>query len=113
MDKDFNLEDVGKRMPYTVPDNFFDQLESNVMAEVKAPRKANVVKVAFRTLLAAAAAVTLFLVISRNHPENAASEDLLAYVEQAYSDLDVEDQEFLMEIYEEDDFINPSINTEQ
>ena len=35
MNKDFDFDKVGKRMPYQVPDCFFDQLESNVMQEVK------------------------------------------------------------------------------
>ena len=61
MDKQFNFEQVGKRMPYNVPDGFFDQLEQNVMAEVMAdntatdkPRqKARTLKIAIRTILAA------------------------------------------------------------
>ena len=36
MDKDFNLDKVGKRMPYTTPEGFLDQLEANVWQEVKA-----------------------------------------------------------------------------
>lgn len=28
MNKDFDFDKVGKRMPYQVPDCFFDQLES-------------------------------------------------------------------------------------
>ena len=29
MDKQFNFEQLGKRMPYNVPDGFFEQLEQN------------------------------------------------------------------------------------
>ena len=36
MDKDFSLDKVGKRMPYTTPEGFLDQLEANVWQEVKA-----------------------------------------------------------------------------
>lgn len=39
MDKDFNLDKVGKRMPYTTPEGFLDQLEANVWQEVKADVK--------------------------------------------------------------------------
>lgn len=39
MDKDFNLDKVGKRMPYTTPEGFLDQLEANVWQEVKADMK--------------------------------------------------------------------------
>ena len=113
MDKQFDFEQVGKRMPYNVPDGFFDQLEQNVMAEVTAddivtekPRvKARTVKMTFRILLAAAAAVALFFVVTKNIPSDT-TEDSFANVELAYNNLSTEDQEFLMEVYEEDEFIN-------
>ncbi len=114
MDKKFNFEQVGKRMPYNVPDGFFDQLEQNVMAEVTAddtvtekPRvKARTVKMTFRTLLAAAAAVALFFVVTKNLPsDTTTTEDSFANVELAYNNLSTEDQEYLMEVYEEDVFM--------
>ena len=30
MEKGFDFNKIGKRMPYQVPDGFFDQLEENV-----------------------------------------------------------------------------------
>ena len=114
MDKQFDFEQVGKRMPYNVPDGFFDQLEQNVMAEVTAddivtekPRgKARTVKMTIRILLAAAAAVALFFVVTKNMPsDTTTTEDSFANVELAYNDLSPEDQEYLMEVYEEDVFI--------
>ena len=114
MDKQFNFEQVGKRMPYNVPDRFFDQLEQNVMAEVMAdntakdkPRqKARTLKIAIRTILAAAAAVTLFFVVTKNLPsDTTTTEDGFANVELAYNNLSTEDQEYLMEVYEEDVFM--------
>jgi hypothetical protein len=114
MDKKFNFEQVGKRMPYNVPDGFFDQLEQNVMAEVMAdntatdkPRqKARTLKIAIRTILAAAAAVTLFFVVTKNLPsDTTTTEDGFANVELAYNNLSTVDQEYLMEVYEEDVFM--------
>lgn len=114
MDKKFNFEQVGKRMPYDVPEGFFNQLEQNVMAEVKAddivtekPRvKARAVKMAIRTLLAAAAAVALFFVVTKNLPsDTTTTEDGFANVELAYNNLSTVDQEYLMEVYEEDVFM--------
>ena len=114
MDKKFNFEQVGKRMPYNVPEGFFNQLEQNVMAEVKAddivtekPRvKARAVKMAIRTLLAAAAAVALFFVVTKNLPsDTTTTEDSFTNVELAYNNLSTEDQEYLMEVYEEDAFL--------
>ena len=113
MDKQFNFEQVGKRMPYNVPDGFFDQLEQNVMAEVKPDdiatekpkQKARTVKMAIRTILAAAAAVALFFVVTKNLPSDDTQADTFANVELAYNNLSTEDQEFLMEVYEEDVFL--------
>jgi len=114
MDKRFDFEQVGKRMPYYVPDGFFDQLEQNVMAEITAvdtvtekPKvKARTVKMTFRILLAAAAAVALFFVVTKNMPSNTTTtEDSFANIELAYNDLIHEDQEYLMEVYEEDIFL--------
>lgn len=113
MDKQFNFEQVGKRMPYNVPDGFFDQLEQNVMAEVqldntateKPKQKTHTVKMAIRTILAAAAAVALLFVVTKNLPTSESQTDTFANVELAYNNLSNEDQEYLMEVYEEDVFI--------
>ena len=35
MEKDFDFNSIGKRMPYQVPDGFFDQLEKDVWKEIK------------------------------------------------------------------------------
>ena len=112
MDKQFDFEQVGKRMPYNVPYGFFDQLEQNMMAEVaagniateKPKQKARTVKITIRILLAAAAAVALFFVVTKNMPSDT-TEDGFANVELAYNNLSNEDQEYLMEVYEEDVFI--------
>lgn len=112
MDKQFNFEQLGKRMPYNVPDGFFEQLEQNVMVEVtagniateKPKQKARTVKMTFRILLTAAAAVALFFVVTKNMPSDT-TEDSFANVELAYNNLSTEDQEFLIEIYEEDVFM--------
>ena len=113
MDKQFDFEQVGKRMPYNVPDGFFDQLEQNVMAKVKADattteknqRKARTKKIVFRALLATAAAVALFFVVKKNLPPDNYNADNFGYIELAYNNLSTEDQEFLMEVYEEDVFL--------
>ena len=35
MDKEYNLESVGKRMPYSLPNGFFDKMQADVLAEVE------------------------------------------------------------------------------
>jgi hypothetical protein len=107
--KQFDFSQVGKRMSYTVPEGFFDEMEKNVMAEIKADKpqkKARTIKIAVRTMIAAAAAIALFLVVTRQQPKDASvSQDYFAYVELAYNNLSSEDQEYLQEIYEEDVFL--------
>lgn len=117
MDKQFDFGQVDKRMPYNVPDGFFDQLEQNVVAEIKADnfesaqlkpkvQKVRTVRMAICTILAAAAALALFFVVTKNLPSDDTQADTFANVELAYNNLSTEDQEFLMEVYEEDEFIN-------
>ena len=109
MDKKFDFEKVGKRMPYTVPDGFFDKLEQDVMAEIeqnatiqKKPRKRLLRFVGF----AAAAAVALFIVITIFPQKQETPAADFETVRLAYSELSAEDQEFLQEIYNDDLFIN-------
>ena len=102
MDKQFNFEQVGKRMPYNVPDGFFDQLEQNVMAKTHP----NSGKVWGWGSLAAAAAIALFIVFTKGMPnDTTTTEDSFANVELAYNNLSTEDQKYLMEVYEEDVFL--------
>lgn len=34
MSQEYNLERVGKKMPFTMPEDFFSQMQANVLAEV-------------------------------------------------------------------------------
>ena len=36
MDKTFDFNTIGKRMPYAVPDGFFEKMEEDVMQDIKA-----------------------------------------------------------------------------
>ena len=122
MEKIFDFEQVGKRMPYTVPDGFFDKFEENVLRDVKAEavqlksrKKARVIKVALRSAIAVAAAIALFFVVRTTLPKSEpvlASADDFESVELALNNLSTEDQDFLIQVYEEDEFINVLTNTE-
>ena len=114
MDKQFNFDLVGKQMPYNVPEGFFEQLEKNVMADVKVddtatekPKfKARAVRMAIRAFFATAAAVALFFVVTKYMPsDTTTTQDSFANMELAYNNLSTEDQEYLMEVYEEDVFL--------
>ena len=109
--KQFDFEQVGKRMPYNVPDHFFDQFEERVMQEVKAetvqPKsRKKALRIALRAALAVAAAVALFLIIQPLFHKT--TTDDLDPVELAFNNLSPDDQDFLLQVYEEDDlFMNP------
>jgi hypothetical protein len=116
MNEEFDFKKVGKRMPYSVPDGFFDQLENRVMSEIQQetkPKKGRIVKMTFGALTAAAAAVALFFVVHKSLPENVTTDESFSLVELAYNDLSSEDQEYLLQVYEEDLFINEENNNEE
>lgn len=127
MEKIFNFNQVGKRMPYNVPDGFFDQLEADVMQEVAQPqsrematphsdskaKKARFIKIAVRSMLSAAAALALFFVVRTTLPKSEpvlASADDYASVELAFAQLSTDDQDFLIAVYENEEFINVLTN---
>lgn len=112
--KQFDFEQVGKRMPYYVPDGFFDKFEADVMKDVRGLKgdvrgetnRKNALRVALRAAIAVAAVVALFLVVQPLLPMN--NMDDFESVELAFNNLSTEDQDFLIQIYEEDDlFMNP------
>ena len=121
MEKTFDFEKIGKRMPYSVPDDFFTKLEESVMDEVKVqkseatalPERNKTVIIAIRSLLAIAAAVALFFVVQPTLTKNdTISADDYASVELAFNNLSSDDQDFLIAVYENEEFINDLTNTD-
>ena len=119
MEKTFDFEKIGKRMPYTVPDDFFTKLEESAMDEVTVqksettakPRRKKTIIIAFRSLLAIAAAVALFFVVQPTLTKNdTISADDYASVELAFNNLSSDDQDFLIAVYENEEFINDLTN---
>ena len=97
-------------MPYTVPDCFFDKLEADVIQNVKTkaqPKsRKKAFRIALRTALAVAAAIALFFVVQPLLSKS--NVDDFESVELAFNNLSTDDQDFLLQVYEEDDlFINP------
>lgn len=114
----FSFEQVGKRMPYTTPDGFLDDLEANVLATVAtdalaAPiataqpmvKRRSYLKVVWLSALSAAAAIALFLVVHTGFTASASDADWQT-VDEAFAQLSVEDQDFLLEVYQDDLFLN-------
>ena len=121
MEKTFDFEKIGKRIPYTVPDDFFAKLEENVMDEVKGQKteteaktkRKKTVIIAIRSFLAVAAAIALFFVVQPMlTPKDTISADDYASVELAFNNLSTDDQDFLIAVYENEEFINVLTNTD-
>ena len=121
MEKTFDFEKIGNRMPYSVPDDFFTKLEESVMDEVKVqkseatalPERNKTVIIAIRSFLAVAAAVALFFVVQPMLTENnMISADDFASVELAFNNLSTDDKDFLIAVYEDEEYINDLTNTD-
>ena len=114
MDQNYDFSRIGKQMPYTVPDGFFEKLEENVMNEVKAQsakKKATIVRMAIRAALAIAACIALFLVVKEVLPlgHDTVTDDF-ENVELAFNNLSTEDQDYLLEVYQEELILENNLN---
>ena len=115
MEQNYDFSKIGKQMPYTVPDGFFDQLEEHVMSEVvkaqPTKKKANVVRMAIRAAIAIAACIALFLVVKKVLPQsdNTVTDDFDS-VELAFNNLSADDQDYLLEVYKEELILDNDLN---
>ena len=118
MKKEFDIEkEVGKKMPYNIPDAFFDKLEDNIMTQLKEEEQQRQRPVVMRVVrnnwksiisLSVAACAAVLLVVRHNIPEKEAQQPYeFNNVELAYSNLSTEDQQFLIEMYSdsEDEYL--------
>ena len=123
----FDFKQVGKRMPYTTPDGFFKDMEKNILEAVKddtpqavkiQPKKRPVFKMIWAAAIAVAASVAVLLVLNidfsaadsslasshSSQPSQAKSD--LEQVDQACAQLSEADQAYLLDVYQEDVFLN-------
>ena len=115
MEQNYDFSKIGKQMPYTVPDGFFDKLEENVMNEVKAQpaktKKATIIRMAIRAAIAVAACIALFLVVKKVLPQgNDTTTDDFENVELAFNNLSTDDQDYLLEVYQEELILDNDLN---
>ena len=119
MDTNFDLGKVGKRMPYSTPEGFFKEMEANILEQVKndkpqpvriQPKKRPLMKVIWAAAMAVAASVAVLLVLnidfsaSSSQPSQAGNE--IQAVDQAFAQLSSADQAYLLDVYQEDVFLN-------
>jgi len=109
MEKDFDFNRIGKRMPYRTPEGFLDEMEANIWKEVQGglpptyKRKTYRLRI-FATSLAVAASIALLLVFSP--VSHKGQSDSFSKVEQAFANLSREDQAYMLSVYQEDLFMN-------
>jgi hypothetical protein len=106
-----NIDNLGKQTPYTVPDNFFSDMEKNIMKRVaEEPKTATVMPLQPRRhnmrWLMAAAACAVVLIISGimffNHDEKTDMND----VEYAFGQLTEQDQAYVLALSQDDIFLD-------
>ena len=115
-------EKLNKRLPYSVPDGFFDVMEANVMAKIKADAGINVggdkadtqmrdkqyrkttthTRTISLSILAMAASLLLLFTIFSQSTKTAQQTNGMESIDMAFSQLNTDDQTFLMEIYDDD-----------
>lgn len=107
MTKNFNFDNIGKRLPYTMPSDTFNEMEANVFAALKQDKRSRksylIIRWGAIAGIAAAASVALLLTIA---PTMTVQDDLLTQIDLAYANLSETDQDFLIEISQEDIFLN-------
>ena len=130
MDTKFDFKQVGKRMPYTTPDDFFRDMEKNILEAVKEdslksdslksdspkpiriqPRKRPFIKMIWTAAIAVAASVAVLLVLNIDFSAPHSSlpsqgNNELQMVDQAFAQLSSADQAYLLDVYQEDVFLN-------
>ena len=120
MKQTFDFKQIGKQMPYRVPDGFFQEMERNVLdavAEKATERKPamperkplQAKRFVFTRLAkyaaAVAASVVVLLAVNVKFFHTAAPADMQD-VEAAFNQLSLSDQECLVELYQEDVFLD-------
>ena len=119
-------EKLNKRLPYSVPDGFFDVMEANVMAKIKADAGINVggdkadtqmrdkqyrkttthTRTISLSILAMAASLMLLFTIFSQSTKTVQQTNGMESIDKAFSQLNTDDQAFLMEIYDDDIFLD-------
>lgn len=108
MKEDFDFDRVGKRLPYTAPDGFLDDMENNVWETVKLEMLPSKPKRNFRLWYSVtgglvAASIALLVVFNLLLYDSSNSfED----VEKAFANLSSSDQDYLFATYQYDLFMN-------
>ena len=116
----FDFGKVGKRMPYSTPEGFFKDMEANILEQVKddkpkpvrvQPKKRPLIRGIWAAAMAVAASVAVLLILNIDFaaphstlPSQADNE--MQAVDQAFAQLSSADQAYLLNVYQEDVFLD-------
>ena len=116
----FDFGKVGKRMPYSTPDDFFKDMEANILEQVKddkpkpvriQPKKRPLIRGIWAAAMAVAVSVAVLLILHIDFaaphsslPSQADNE--MQAVDQAFAQLSSADQAYLLDVYQEDVFLD-------
>ena len=116
----FDFGKVGKRMPYSTPEGFFKDMEANILEQVKddkpkpvriQPKKRPLMKVIWAAAMAVAASVAVLLILNIDFAAPHSSlpsqaDNGIQAVDQAFAQLSSADQAYLLNVYQEDVFLD-------
>ena len=100
-----DLENMGKKMPYTVPETFFDEMEKRLMQEVETKKKNRKLRnTALWTGFAVAASLALLLVLRQGWHNT--EDESFKQVDMAFNQLSDDDQQLMLEYFDEIDYLD-------
>ena len=116
----FDFGKVGKRMPYSTPDDFFKEMEANILEQVKddkpkpvrvQPKKRPLIRGIWAAAMAVAASVAVLLILNIDFAAPHSSlpsqaDNGIQAVDQAFAQLSSADQAYLLNVYQEDVFLD-------
>lgn len=105
MNTEFDFNNIGKREPYKVPENFFQSLEDNIIRKNTAAKRRSISP--WRIILASAASIAVIISVAVSTGISSTHNGCdIEDVEREFSQLSAADQEYLIEVYQDDIFIN-------
>ena len=116
----FSFDQVGKRMPYSTPEGFFKEMEANILEQVKddkpkpvrvQPKKRPLIRGIWAAAMAVAASVAVLLILNIDFAAPHSSlpsqaDNGIQAVDQAFAQLSSADQAYLLNVYQEDVFLD-------
>ena len=107
MKKDFDFKEIGKKMPYSVPDRFFDEMENELVKQVVSPQpklhRFPLKRVMASILSAAAVVGGIAFFLSTEEPEPASVPSAELWMVDAAQQTEIDDwEEYVYQLSDED-----------